>query len=659
MKPVEKTNISISNPFLDLTWMDIQEWVGSKILSRGKSYYQSGCVEELSITNENQLVAWVNGSVRYATMVSFKQGTLSSTCTCPYGVDCKHGVAVVVEYLEMLKNKTVVSIIDAKDKRLTLIKEGKTAWPDESDDDLDNEYESDLEEDVDVTRIKGKSIDPVDEYLKGKSREELLSIVKNIAASNSDVGLELSFKAKLSSPSLTTIVKSVSKEIDKATSEPGWSNHWNHSGYTPNYSRVQEGLQKLSDAGKYDEIVTLGRKLYTKGMEQAGQSNDEGETIQEICDALSIVFDALKKCSLADVDKIEQAIDWEMADEYSMSDGLEAFWKKKFSKGDWSTIADRLLLRLQNYSPDNDKSEFSREYHRDKLTDHIINALENAGRSMEKVELCIREAPVTKSYDRLVKVLRESGKTADAEEWIRKGFRVTRDNLPGIASGLRKQLLEIYLEKGDRSFCAAIKADEFFESPSLPGYKDLKQACQKAKLWELVRPSIITFLTNGTRPKAGSLQWQLPETGIAPSTRGYLKTPYTIELIEIALFEKNIEEALRLYDENERTRNNHSAWGYGWGNSISDQIADAVKEKYPERSIDIWKIAAENHIDRTSPKDYAIALGYLNRIARVMKKNGKDKEFGSYITLIREQNKRKFRLVEMLDGLSGKRIVDE
>ncbi len=625
MKPVKKIEKKISNPFLDLTWMDIQDWVGSKILSRGKSYQQSGCVEDLAITKKNQLVAWVDGSVRYATMVSVNRAALSSSCTCQYGVNCKHGVAVVIEYLEMLKKKTIIPIIAAKDKRLTLIKEGKTAWSDESDYVWNDDYKSDIEENIDSTKKnkKGKPSASIDEFLQGKKREELLAIIKNIAASNPDVGFDLTFKAKLSSPSVAAQVKTVSKEIDNAAGEPGWSNHWNHSGYSPDYSRVKEGLQKLSDAGKYDEIISLGKKLYTKGMEQAGQSNDESETIEEICDVLSIVFDALKKCSLTNVDKIEQAFDWEMADEYSMAEGLEVFWKKKFSKCDWSTVADHLLLRLKDYSPKNDRSEFSRDYHRDKLTDRIIKALEHAGRSKEKVELCIREAPITKSYDRLVTVLREAGRTDDAEKWIQKGIMATQQNFPGMASGLRRQLLEICSEKGDRSFCAAIKADEFFECPSLSGYKDLKKACEKAKLWLQVRPAIISFLTNGTRPKAGSVQWQLPETGIASSTRGYSKPPFTTELIEIALFEKNIDEALRIYDEKEQTRKNHSVWGYGWGNCISDQIADEVKEKYPDRSIGIWKMAAENHINRTNPKEYSIALGYLNRISRLMKKTGR------------------------------------
>ena len=38
MNPAKRTKTASPNPFLDVTWMDIQEWSGSKILSRGKSY---------------------------------------------------------------------------------------------------------------------------------------------------------------------------------------------------------------------------------------------------------------------------------------------------------------------------------------------------------------------------------------------------------------------------------------------------------------------------------------------------------------------------------------------------------------------------------------------------------------------------------------------
>ena len=125
------------------------------------------------------------------------------------------------------------------------------------------------------------------------------------------------------------------------------------------------------------------------------------------------------------------------------------------------------------------------------------------------------------------------------------------------------------------------------------------------------------------------------------------------------LTEKDIDEALRLYDHDDRMRKNQLFLGYNWGQSLSDQIAEAVKEKYPDRSISIWKKAAESHIDRTSPKEYSIALGYLDRIQKVMKKIDKQEEFRKYIADLRSCNSRKIRLIEMLDSLTGKRIVDE
>jgi hypothetical protein len=39
-----RKKVSLANPFPELTWIDIQEWAGSKILSRGKSYQRTGCV---------------------------------------------------------------------------------------------------------------------------------------------------------------------------------------------------------------------------------------------------------------------------------------------------------------------------------------------------------------------------------------------------------------------------------------------------------------------------------------------------------------------------------------------------------------------------------------------------------------------------------------
>lgn len=47
-----------------------------------------------------------------------EHGILESHCTCPYGPDCKHGVATVLEYLARIGQDRPVPKADPQDKRL-------------------------------------------------------------------------------------------------------------------------------------------------------------------------------------------------------------------------------------------------------------------------------------------------------------------------------------------------------------------------------------------------------------------------------------------------------------------------------------------------------------------------------------------------------------
>lgn len=70
--------------FTDLTWDDLEEWAGSKIVARGRDYQRHGHVSGLAITKDNGLIAWVSGSDEYATRVVMDDDGLPvSDCTCP------------------------------------------------------------------------------------------------------------------------------------------------------------------------------------------------------------------------------------------------------------------------------------------------------------------------------------------------------------------------------------------------------------------------------------------------------------------------------------------------------------------------------------------------------------------------------------------------
>jgi uncharacterized Zn finger protein len=101
---------SINTILRKLTFEDLHAWVGDRILNRGKGYIKR--VEQLSRTEDNTLVGWVNGTERYATSARVGQtGDLEYFCTCPYDWGpCKHTVAVILAAAQQVKNKTSIPL---------------------------------------------------------------------------------------------------------------------------------------------------------------------------------------------------------------------------------------------------------------------------------------------------------------------------------------------------------------------------------------------------------------------------------------------------------------------------------------------------------------------------------------------------------------------
>ena len=112
--------------FVDLTWEAIEEWAGWKLVSRGRTYQRRGRVSDLIVTDDVSLIAWVDGTQRYTSRVVMDEdGLPASICTCPYCMDCKHGVAVVIEYLKRIEEKRLVPKAQQHDVRLEVLEEDR------------------------------------------------------------------------------------------------------------------------------------------------------------------------------------------------------------------------------------------------------------------------------------------------------------------------------------------------------------------------------------------------------------------------------------------------------------------------------------------------------------------------------------------------------
>jgi uncharacterized Zn finger protein len=645
--------------FAELTWTDLQEWAGSSTVVRGRSYQRNHQVLELVRTPSGSLLAWVQGTQRYATQVEITGSSLASSCTCPVGDSCKHAVATVLDYLEHLKHTIDVPIVTESDRRLALLREDRAedAWSDE-----DEEESTEAVHHTPQTHAQ-PSTAALHSYLEQQTKSQLIGLLEGLAESYPVVRESILDRRDLSMGSVKDLVKQARQEIDHLSAEPGWRNHWDDEGYTPDYSRMKDRLQALLDKGHADEVIALGKHLLEVGTRQVEMSHDEGETAEAIASCLTVVFQALSRSSLSAAEQMLWAVEAELDDEYELCQAAEQFWEQEYVPADWNILAERLTQRLRHFKSTPGDDRFLLNYRRDRLTDWLIYALEHAGRHDEIIPICEREAEETRSYVRLVNYLKAANRWEEAEQWIHKGIHATQKHLPGIASELRTALRNIREKEDNWLQVAAMRADDFFEHPMLPTFQELQKAAERAGVWPVVRTGALHYLATGKRPQPlqralkdrAIPSWPLPASGLPDNAdRQYLRFPIIDTLIAIAIEEKRPDEILRWYGERKS-----GVGGWMWGSIRDDQIAEAIVESYPEQAVDIWKKLAEASIAQTQTRAYEQASGYLRKLQNLLNELGRAHEWQSYLTDLRQVNKRKRRLLELLDDLEGRRIIDQ
>jgi uncharacterized Zn finger protein len=622
--------------FSTLTWSDLEDWAGSRIVGRGRAYQQQGRVSGLSLTEDAALLAWVDGTERYATRVFIDEhGLPASICSCPYETDCKHGVAVVLEYLKRMKKNRRVPKAKQGDDRLAILE--KNAFYDGESGHTEYSAAEDMQKEIKL-------------FLKDRTKTQLIELICDLAGRHPEVAEDLIDRKHMLSGNIEALVTRLRGEIRDIGEEPGWQNYWAREGYTPDYSGIRKKLEALIKAGHADDVLPLGRELVSSGIRQVEESNDEGETAMEIADCMHVVVEALYRSSLEVAEKLSWALDAVLEDQFELCEAFAEYLHRRHPQSAWHKLADRLLARLKRSKGTGGADKFSRNYERDRLSDWAIHALEQAGREEEIIPLCVTEAKRTGSYDRLVKRLVAARRYQDAERWIHEGVQATKEKWPGIAADLRDKLREIRMVEKNWPAVAAMQAEEFVRRPSRQAFTECKKACGRVKAWPRVREYLLRYLEKGMLPWKQN-NWPLPESGLdRPAVDRCSRFPLVDDLIDLAILEKKPDQVLRWYDQRPKGP-------FGWYGLDEDIIATAIQAHAPDRAVAIWKNKAERLIARVKPSAYQQAAGYLRKAATVMHRGKKSAEWKSYLKELRQQHFRKLRLVEILDGLEGKPIL--
>jgi uncharacterized Zn finger protein len=620
------------DPFIALSWDDLNDWAGSRIVNRGRSYQRQGLVSGLGKTRDGGLIAWVDGTHRYATKVFMEDGLPSSICSCPHEYECKHGVATILEYLEKVNNNKAIPNVCDNDERLNLLADG--GWDDDWDEEDDESDES------------TNPMEPeLRSFLESKTKKDLIERILTIAAQHPEIGQDLVDCKHVTSGNTKTTVTRLKNEIQRFTGEPDWQ----YGDESSDFLQMAGKLDLLLKAGHADDVLALGKELFEAAERQIEMGFEEADIDLEDC--IPILVKALERSSMSLEDRLVWVIDILLNDEYSQFEDLGVYLDQKHTKSTWSALVDQLWARLKAIKTTSNNNDFHRDYQRDCFTDWIVYALERAGRKQEIIPLCEDEAPKTQSYVRLVERLMAAKRYPEAQAWIQRGIDATQDKYAGIASSLREAQRRIHSKQKDFKTLAVLQVQEFVWHPSPQAFTECKKAATKVKLWNKMRPILLTFLEKGTLPWKQK-SWPFDITVLtAPQPNRYDSFPRFTELIEIAILEKKPDQVLHWYDRRPRK----SFWGIGID---EDAIATAIQTHDPDRAVAIWQKMAENLIAQMKPRAYEEAAQYLRKAGAVMAKKKKKGQWTQYLHTLRQIHARKPRFLAILDGLDGKPIIN-
>ena len=437
------------------------------------------------------------------------------------------------------------------------------------------------------------------------------------------------------------VVARLRRQIRKTASERGWQDYWRHEGHTPDYSPVREQLKKLLNDGHHEAVLELGEELFELGVTQVEESGDEGETAGEIRDCLAVVLAAMKMTKRPAAERMIWYWDKLLNDSYCLLDGLTPpVNETRMKPADWRQVAEAFGDRLAaSPKPENPDGWSSEKFRRERLLDYTRRALCEAGEDRRAIELMIAELPYCDNYVDLVAVLSASKDYDQAVHWIYEGFRKTLEHLPGIAWKLVEQLLDIARRRRDWSLVAALRVEGFLNRSDVNTYREVERASRKKGCWEQVRSALLRYLETGAAPSS-AVGWPLPDAGLPfPGRRFRRDSPDYDRLIEIALYEKRTEDALRWFREAPH-KDQHA-----------DAIARAVAKTHPDVSLDVWQRKAESLIARVQPSAYRDAMPYLSKMERLMRRLGRSDDYLRYIAALRARHKAKRRLMAELDKL--------
>ncbi len=162
------------------------------------------------------------------------------------------------------------------------------------------------------------------------------------------------------------------------------------------------------------------------------------------------------------------------------------------------------------------------------------------------------------------------------------------------------------------------------------------------------RPEGVGGVEGGCARQVVSEIGQGSPAGVPEEAPRFPHFPDTATLIAIAIREKRHDDVLAWYKRTEMR-------GAYWPGHPGGTVAEAVQETHPDAALEIWLRQVRAQIAQTKPAAYQTAGVDLKKMKAVYARTGRLPEWERLLGALRTENARKPRLIEVLDGLEGRR----
>ncbi|GLY82267.1 SWIM zinc finger family protein [Actinoallomurus iriomotensis] len=532
---------------------DLRASAGERSFERGVGYL--GAVAGLEVTASG-VTATVYGGDAYEVALTFDAGEgLSGECGCPYGRDgnfCKHCVAV----------------------GLTVLNRGL-----------------DLAEARVAARDRGERLDA---WLEALPREELLALLREQVTEDNALRHRLEIRAATDAGADIAVLRpQIMTLLDPAPfSRYGHIEYADAFAYAEQVAGAVDALRSLPSA---DHRVSLAREAIERLRQVFDQIDDSSGAVGEVAADLEEAHREACASSAADPVGTAEWLAAHLLDDrwYAPEIELADYWDLLGDAGR-DRFAELVAQASRHGEPGRTAAWLTRDIAR--LRGDVDTLVATLAADL---------APYGQTHLTIAQELDRAGRGAEALEWAVRGLRETARH-PSGADPLGDYVAERYDRDGRLADVVAVRRERFHASPSLAGYRELRDAARKAGSWDGERPAALDVLGDGPL------------------------------LVDALIDDGDTDAAWRAVEE-------------GAGDRQWLALADLTRDDRPADALTVYRRAIESRARLTGDDNYREIARLLRSARDCHERLGTEREFAAYVTGLRTAQRRKRNLLRILD----------